>query len=161
MMATLLRIGCPAASGPQATTLASARAISGADRFPAQPALAAAHSNGAPCPHLIQGEESAMTSIMTPAGLSEPRGAVREHEGRVAIVTGSTSGIGLGIAEALAARGAAVVLNGFGPTAEIAATCRRLAEVHDVPVRHDEADMAHPAEIAALVERTARAFGPC
>jgi NAD(P)-dependent dehydrogenase (short-subunit alcohol dehydrogenase family) len=36
-----------------------------------------------------------------------------------------------------------------------------VAEVHDVPVRHDEADMAHPAEIAALVERTARAFGPC
>ena len=103
-----------------------------------------------------------MTTFMTPAGLSEPGiGAGREHEGRVAIVTGSTSGIGLGIAEALAARGAAVVLNGFGAEAEIEATCRRLAEAHDVPVRHDDADMARPAEVACLVERTARAFGPC
>ena len=103
-----------------------------------------------------------MTTFMTPAGLSEPgTGAAREHEGRVAIVTGSTSGIGLGIAEALAARGAAVVLNGFGPEAEIEATCRRLAAAHDVPVRHDAADMASPGEVACLVERTARAFGPC
>jgi 3-hydroxybutyrate dehydrogenase len=102
-----------------------------------------------------------MNTIMTPAGLAALAGPSRPLEGRVAIVTGSTSGIGLGIAEALAAQGAAVVLNGFGPTEEIAATCRRLAEIHDVPVRHDEADMAQPAEIAALVERTARAFGPC
>jgi 3-hydroxybutyrate dehydrogenase len=103
-----------------------------------------------------------MTTFMTPAGLSEPgTGATREHEGRVAIVTGSTSGIGLGIAEALAARGAAVVLNGFGPEAEIEATCRRLAEAHDVPVRHDDADVSRPGEVACLVERTARAFGPC
>jgi 3-hydroxybutyrate dehydrogenase len=123
--------------------------------------LAAVHPNGTPCPQLIEGEESAMTSIMTPAGLSEPGGATREHEGRVAIVTGSTSGIGLGIAEALAARGAAVVLNGFGPTAEIEAACRRLAEAHDVPVRHDDANMSVPGEIACLVERTVRAFGPC
>ena len=103
-----------------------------------------------------------MTTFTTPAGLGEPGGgAGREHEGRVAIVTGSTSGIGLGIAEALAARGAAVVLNGFGPEAGIEATCRRLAEAHAVPVRHDGADMARPDEIARLVERTARAFGPC
>ena len=68
-------------------------------------------------------------------------------------MTGSTSGIGLGIAEALAARGAAVVLNGFGPAEEIGAECRRLAETHDVPVRHDAADMARPEEIAAMVER--------
>ncbi|MCB4825171.1 3-hydroxybutyrate dehydrogenase [Roseicella aerolata] len=102
-----------------------------------------------------------MTSIMTPAGLSECAGPAREHEGRVAIVTGSTSGIGLGIAEALAACGAAVVLNGFGPEVEIEATCRRLAEAHAVPVRHDDANMLEPGEIACLVERTARAFGPC
>ncbi|TDH59750.1 3-hydroxybutyrate dehydrogenase [Dankookia rubra] len=102
-----------------------------------------------------------MNTIMTPAGLAEVPGPSRSLEGRVAIVTGSTSGIGLGIAEALAIRGASVVLNGFGPTDEIAATCRRLAEIHDVPVRHDRADMAQPAEITALMERTARAFGPC
>ena len=102
-----------------------------------------------------------MNTIMTPAGLTKLPAPLRPLEGRVAIVTGSTSGIGLGIAEALAIRGASVVLNGFGPTDEIAATCRRLAEIHDVPVRHDGADLAQPAEIAALMERTARAFGPC
>src|SRR3954467_12671388 len=104
---------------------------------------------------------SIMTSIMTPAGLSALAGPARGLEGRVAIVTGSTSGIRLGIAEALAAGGAAVVLNGFRPAAEIAAACQRLAEMHDVPVRHEAADLARPEEIAALVERTARAFGPC
>jgi len=102
-----------------------------------------------------------MTTIMTPAGLGEFAGAVRKLEGRVAIVIGSTSGIGLGIAEALAARGAAVVLNGFGPAEATEAECRRLAEAHGVSVRHAPADMAKPAEIACLVERTVRAFGPC
>jgi len=102
-----------------------------------------------------------VTTIMTPAGLGEFAGAARELEGRVAIVTGSTSGIGLGIAEALAARGAAVVLNGFGPDEAIETECRRLAEAHDVPVRHDPADMAKPGEVACLIERTARAVGPC
>ncbi|MDO9710814.1 3-hydroxybutyrate dehydrogenase [Paracraurococcus lichenis] len=102
-----------------------------------------------------------MSTIMTTAGLNDLAGPPRELEGRVAIVTGSTSGIGLGIAEALAARGAAVVLNGFGPAAEIGGLCRRLAEAHDVPVRHDPADMGKPEEIACLAERTARAFGPC
>ena len=101
-----------------------------------------------------------MTTILTPAGLAPQEGrAPRELEGRVAIVTGSTSGIGLGIAEALAARGAAVALNGFGDTAEIEATCRRLGETHDVPVRYDPANMADAEAVAALVERTRRAFG--
>jgi 3-hydroxybutyrate dehydrogenase len=135
-----------------------------ADRIRAELALARPSAGDASCPDL-QGEESAVTTIIAPAGLSgrvsEPGAATRELEGRVAIVTGSTSGIGLGIAEALAARGAAVVLNGFGPAEEIGAECRRLAEAHDVPVRHDAADMSKPGEIACLVERTARAFGPC
>src|SRR4051812_2088856 len=102
-----------------------------------------------------------MTTIMTPAGLSEAARPARELEGRVAIITGSTSGIGLGIAEELAAHGAAVVLNGFGEADQIAATCRRIAEAHDVPVRHDPANVAQPEDVAALVERTVRAFGPC
>ncbi len=102
-----------------------------------------------------------MITITASAGLAPGAGAVaRELEGRVAIVTGSTSGIGLGIAEALAARGAAVALNGLGPEEEIAATRRRLSEAHDVPVRHDPADMASGEAVAALVERTRRAFGP-
>jgi 3-hydroxybutyrate dehydrogenase len=102
-----------------------------------------------------------MITITASAGLAPGAGAAaRELEGRVAIVTGSTSGIGLGIAEALAARGAAVALNGLGPEEEIAATRRRLSEAHDVPVRHDPADMASGEAVAALVERTRRAFGP-
>jgi 3-hydroxybutyrate dehydrogenase len=57
--------------------------------------------------------------------------------GRVAIVTGSTSGIGLGIAEALAAEGAAVMVNGFGNADEIEALRADLAARHGVEVRHD------------------------
>ncbi|GGJ22519.1 3-hydroxybutyrate dehydrogenase [Neoroseomonas lacus] len=98
--------------------------------------------------------------IMTPGGLPGTGDSPRELEGRVAIVTGSTSGIGLGIAEALAARGAAVVLNGFGPIAEVEETARRISDAHAVPVRHDGADMSDAAQVEALVERTRRAFGP-
>ncbi len=101
-----------------------------------------------------------MTNIMMPAGLTESQDRPRELDGRVAVVTGSTSGIGLGIAEELAARGAAIVLNGFGEETEIAAQCRRLGEAHAVPVRYDGANMAMAADIADMVERTRRAFGP-
>jgi len=72
--------------------------------------------------------------------------------GRVAIVTGSTSGIGLGIAEALAAEGAAIVLNGFGPAADIEKLRTDLAAKHGVEVRYSAADMSKPAEIAAMVQ---------
>jgi 3-hydroxybutyrate dehydrogenase len=102
-----------------------------------------------------------MTGLTITAGLDALDRDRREFEGRVAIVTGSTSGIGLGIVEALAARGAAVVLNGFGAPDDIAAECRRLADAHDVPVRHDPANLAEASEVADLVERTTRAFGPC
>jgi 3-hydroxybutyrate dehydrogenase len=100
-----------------------------------------------------------MTTILNAAGLSELADPPRGLEGRVAIVTGSTSGIGLGIAEALGARGAMLVLNGFGPMHEIEATCRRLGEAHRVSVRYDDADMSKPGEVAAMVERARRALG--
>jgi 3-hydroxybutyrate dehydrogenase len=64
--------------------------------------------------------------------------------GKTALVTGSTSGIGLGIARTLAAQGANVVLNGFGERAEIERLRAGLAEAHGVEVRHDGADMARP-----------------
>jgi 3-hydroxybutyrate dehydrogenase len=102
-----------------------------------------------------------MNSIAQPPGQEVTgRGADRPLAGRVAIVTGSTSGIGLGIAEGLAAAGAAVTLNGFGALEEIAATCRRLVASHRVPVRHDPADMSRAEEVPAMVDRTARALGP-
>ncbi|MBK1659922.1 3-hydroxybutyrate dehydrogenase [Paracraurococcus ruber] len=101
-----------------------------------------------------------MQTILSAAGLGGGMTAARPLQGRVAIVTGSTSGIGLGIAEALAGQGAAVVLNGFGDPAAIEATCRGLSAAHDVPVRYDGADMADAAAVAALVERTRRGVGP-
>lgn len=75
----------------------------------------------------------------------------RPLEGQLAVVTGSTSGIGLGIATALAGAGANVVLNGFGSREEIAATIALLGEL-DVEVEHDAADLLNTGGAAALVE---------
>ncbi|NDP43606.1 MAG: 3-hydroxybutyrate dehydrogenase [Aromatoleum sp.] len=77
---------------------------------------------------------------------------------KTALVTGSTSGIGLGIAEALAKEGHNVVLNGFGEAAAIEALRARLAG-HGADIRYDAADMADPAAIAAMMERSLAAFG--
>jgi 3-hydroxybutyrate dehydrogenase len=82
-----------------------------------------------------------------------------ELQGKVAIVTGSTSGIGLGIARALGSAGAHLVLNGFGDAAAIAALRERLADELKVRVRYDGADLAKPAEVRALIERSAAEFG--
>ena len=76
-------------------------------------------------------------------------------KGKTAIVTGSTSGIGLGIAKALAEQGANIVLNGFGdvetPRAEVAAL--------GVQVGYHGADMSKPADIEAMIEYTNQTFG--
>ena len=79
--------------------------------------------------------------------------------GKIAIVTGSTSGIGLGIATALAAEGCDVMLNGFGDPAVIDRLRAGLAETHGVRTAYTPADMAKPLEIRALVAETARQFG--
>lgn len=83
----------------------------------------------------------------------------RTLEGRSAIVTGSTSGIGLGIAQALAKAGAAVMLNGFGDPAEIERQRAALAEENDVDVAYDSADMSSPEAIRMMVERAGARFG--
>ena len=80
-------------------------------------------------------------------------------KGKTAVVTGSTSGIGLGIATALAADGCNVMLNGFGDHSAIERTRARLAEEHGVGVAYSAADMSKPAEIGDLVADTARRFG--
>jgi len=79
--------------------------------------------------------------------------------GKAALVTGSTSGIGLGIARALASEGASIVLNGFGDAAAIAALRREIEETHGVAVRHVAADMRKPDEITAMVRSAEAEFG--
>ena len=74
--------------------------------------------------------------------------------GKVALVTGSTSGIGLGIARALAAAGANVVLNGFGAADEIARTKDAIEADHGVKAIYSAADMTSPDAIAEMVAAT-------
>jgi 3-hydroxybutyrate dehydrogenase len=75
--------------------------------------------------------------------------------GKLALVTGSTSGIGLGIARALAARGSGIVLNGFGDPGDIERLRAGLAEEFGVTVRFEAADLTRPAEIESLMARCA------
>ncbi len=78
---------------------------------------------------------------------------------RNAIVTGSTSGIGLGIATALAEAGMNVMLNGFGDAGDIEAIRRRLADEYGVNVLYSAADMSKPEQIASMVSEAKAAFG--
>ena len=80
-------------------------------------------------------------------------------KGKSAIVTGSTSGIGLGIAQALAAQGVNVMLNGFGDANEIKNTRMRLELEHKVKVVHSGADMQSPAQIQTMVAEAQEIFG--
>lgn len=79
--------------------------------------------------------------------------------GKTALITGSTSGIGLGIAEAFGAAGANLVINGFGDAAEIERLRDDLARRHGVNVIYDGADMSRPEQILAMVARAVDAFG--
>ena len=78
-------------------------------------------------------------------------------KGKTALVTGSTSGIGLGIARALAASGADIVLNGFGDAAEIEQLRASLAATHGVSVSFQGADLSRAADIDAMFARLAAA----
>ncbi len=79
--------------------------------------------------------------------------------GKTALVTGSTSGIGAGIAAALAAEGVAVILNGFGEAEAIETQRAGLADTHGVTVAHLDADLSKPQQIAAMMERAESEFG--
>lgn len=74
-------------------------------------------------------------------------------EGKVALVTGSTSGIGLAIAKALAGEGARLMINGFGDPDAIERECRELGAIHD------GADMSSPSEIETMMKRCADELG--
>jgi len=93
------------------------------------------------------------------AAKADPMAGRRLLEGRTAIVTGSTSGIGLGIAKALAQAGAAIMLNGFGDPREVEAERGSIAEANDIDVAYDSADMASREAIRMMVERAQARFG--
>ena len=79
--------------------------------------------------------------------------------GKSALVTGSTSGIGLGIATALAKAGCNLTLNGFGEPAAIERIRAGLAESYGVEVRYDAADMSQGREVGQMVREAEAAFG--
>ena len=80
-------------------------------------------------------------------------------KGKSAIVTGSTSGIGQAIAEAFAAQGCNVMLNGFGDAGAIEKLRQEIAKKCGVKVEYNGADMSKPSQIGELVARTKAAFG--
>ena len=94
----------------------------------------------------------------TPQNTSQSK-STRPLAGRVALVTGSTSGIGLAVLEALAADGADVVMNGFGDPAAIEMMRAELADRHQVRVHFEGADVSKPEEIEAMIDAARRAFG--
>jgi 3-hydroxybutyrate dehydrogenase len=80
-------------------------------------------------------------------------------KGKVSLVTGSTSGIGLGIARALAAAGSDIVLNGFGKAEEVAQAQAQIAANFSVRVSYSPADMSKPADIREMIEKVLQSAG--
>ncbi|MEY3197413.1 MAG: hypothetical protein RLZZ59_784 [Pseudomonadota bacterium] len=80
-------------------------------------------------------------------------------KGKVAIVTGSTSGIGLGIAHAFGKEGVNLTINGFGDLDSINAEKKLLEDQYGIKVLYSPADMTKPSEIRKMVEETENTFG--
>ena len=98
-----------------------------------------------------------IAALATTSAMAAP--ATRPLAGRVAIVTGSTSGIGLGILEVLAGQGAKVVMNGFGDAAETAALAQRIMSEHETEILYHGADMSRPDQIRAMIDTAMTRFG--
>ncbi len=81
------------------------------------------------------------------------------NKNKSAIITGSTSGIGLGMAQAFAAEGMNIMLNGFGGADEIEAIRKQLSDQHKVAVVYNGADMSKPDQIAGMFTAAEEAFG--
>src|SRR6187200_2051154 len=82
-------------------------------------------------------------------------------KGKNAVVTGSTSGIGLGIARQFAKDGANVLINGFGPAADIEKERAGIEKDFGVKAIYSPADMTKPAEIAAMIKMAETTLGSC
>jgi 3-hydroxybutyrate dehydrogenase len=80
-------------------------------------------------------------------------------KGKAALITGSTSGIGLGIARALAAQGADLLINGLGDAAAIERLRQELAGTHRVKVAYSGADVSRPEQVEAMVAQATRELG--
>jgi 3-hydroxybutyrate dehydrogenase len=89
-----------------------------------------------------------------------PLDTARTLKGKSAIVTGSTSGIGLGIARSLAGAGVNIVLNGFGLQEEIDRVRSGLEDSYGVKVLYAAADMSLPEDIAKMMDETFNHLGP-
>jgi 3-hydroxybutyrate dehydrogenase len=87
------------------------------------------------------------------------KGNAMSLKGKVALVTGSTSGIGQGIAEALAAEGAAIMLNGFGDPAKIEVLRASIEQRFGVRARYRNADISKVEQLSAMVEETRKDLG--
>nr|NDG07057.1 SDR family NAD(P)-dependent oxidoreductase [Oxalobacteraceae bacterium] len=83
----------------------------------------------------------------------------RPLAGKTALITGSTSGIGLGIAQALAAQGADIVFNGFGDAAQIADLQKQTAAQFNVKTAYFGADMTQPQQIEQMMNDAIAQFG--
>src|SRR4051794_39022454 len=80
-------------------------------------------------------------------------------KGKAAIVTGSTSGLGLGIARAPAEVRCNIMLNGFGEASAIELEREKIATEYGVKVAFNGADLSKPAEVAKMIEATTRELG--
>jgi 3-hydroxybutyrate dehydrogenase len=102
-----------------------------------------------------------MLEIQQPApATTEGRSnSIRPLAGRIALITGSTSGIGLGILEQMAAAGARVAMNGLGDTGQIEGELRRIRSSHDVEAIYIPANLMEPAQCADMVATAAARFG--
>jgi 3-hydroxybutyrate dehydrogenase len=81
-------------------------------------------------------------------------------QGKVAVITGSTSGIGLGVAEALAREGATIVLNGLGDSSAIEATRMAFAERHGAPAYYHGADLSKADDVGDMIAFANDRAGP-
>jgi 3-hydroxybutyrate dehydrogenase len=96
---------------------------------------------------------------MSIAMMERGMAATQPLQNKVSLVTGSTSGIGLGIARALAGAGSSVILNGFGKPDEIAAAQEGIASDFGVKVTYSGADMSKPGSIAEMMAMALDKFG--
>jgi 3-hydroxybutyrate dehydrogenase len=96
---------------------------------------------------------------MSIAMMERGMAATQPLQNKVSLVTGSTSGIGLGIARALAGAGSSVILNGFGKPDEIAAAQEGIASDFGVKVTYSGADMSKPDSIAEMMAMALDKFG--